>query len=477
MDQKSRAETLVLLLLTLGYCGFQLFLAPLGGFKTDIETLVAWTYFTLQHGVGYGTYQAASWDFGKSPFILNHGPMYLYFVYFLGRLLGIRPELGSGWFLDLSSNISPLLVLLVKIPTIIANLVTSLYLFYLVRQRRGFRCGLFSYLMYALNPGIIMASFIWGQTDAIQSLFLLLAVVLISKGSIRLSGVFAAASVLTKQHSLVLMPFLALFITRRLGARKLVSWLVSGAIAFLVMTIPFWPNMYDFVYIVYVGLPGDWRMATTSYGVLNIWTLLLKGGPEGLGWNVFPDGSFFWIGAGIFSAVYAVILAVILSTRSPDDEYSVLWGSFLIWLAFYLFPTRIHDRWLFPGLVFLLLYATLTQSRRSLALYGILSFTFFMDIGYELFVAGAYSSTSGSVFDPIKFYLVPVFAIWHTPLSFGHTMGVFLSIANIAVFLVAITFSLARYRPAIRRILARIAPSLSADVKDHPSSSSNSATQ
>ena len=80
----------------------------------------------------------------------------------------------------------------------------------------------------------------------------------------------------------------------------------------------------------------------TSLNAFNLWWVIAGG------W-ISDAGKFFTIGSLLFSIVLVISLVAIRKYHKPLNVYIL---SMLFALAFFLFPTRVHERYLFPFFVF-----------------------------------------------------------------------------------------------------------------------------
>ncbi|MBK8034369.1 MAG: hypothetical protein IPK17_33695 [Chloroflexi bacterium] len=70
-------------------------------------------------------------------------------------------------------------------------------------------------LVIALHPAFILDSVMWGQSDPIFTLFLVVALMAFNEGKVRLAWVLYALALLTKFQSIVLLPLLVVLTWRR----------------------------------------------------------------------------------------------------------------------------------------------------------------------------------------------------------------------------------------------------------------------
>jgi hypothetical protein len=155
--------------------------------------------------------------------VYNHPPLIGYFLYTYNWLV-------AHGVADLST--------LVKIPSILADLVTSMVVFDLVRRARSLREGTAAGLVIAVSPVLFVISGFHGNNDP---LFVMLALVaawlLITKRSATLAGIAIALAVSVKLIPVILVPVLALA-AWQWGARRLVGFLAGAGLTMLPIWAP-----------------------------------------------------------------------------------------------------------------------------------------------------------------------------------------------------------------------------------------------
>ena len=193
-------------------------------------------------------------------------PLLIYFFvpfYWLYTVIaGPNPVIIGGHFPNLPVLIypwAPLAILMLKIPTILAD-VAVVYILSGLDARKA--------EIYAFCPYILFISVVWGMFDSIVAIFLLLSYLTFNKNSYALSGLTYGLS-LMKLYTIVLFP---LYLVRLYGKwKELGEFLLGFAITLIpvayyliVSPISFWNvivgfqgsrvmggvNLYNFVWII-----------------------------------------------------------------------------------------------------------------------------------------------------------------------------------------------------------------------------------
>ena len=389
---------------------------PRSGFGTDVGDFTAWAQRLAQLGPS---------AFYVPNVFTDYPPGYMYVLWALGSIgQALKPVLGQ----DITSG-------LVKIPPILADGGVAWLLFLTARRFLGERIGdaasqrigLVAATVYLFNPGVLFDSSVWGQVDSVGMLAVMGSVYLLARGWTEAAAVTSVVALLLKFQFGFMIPIVALVgLKRHLFGRssdpeqdgrpdllRVLTSLASGLGSLVVLIWPFGLSVWS---------PGDapslvgkfLEAANTYKGVtinaFNLWmnpfTALARPRDAGglapsLGWGddqpaAFLIGSFgiTWqlIGEGLFVAV-ALVAAYALIRR--DDAVGILAGTLLVAVAFFVLPTRVHERYLFPALVLGALLVL--RHPRWAVLYGLLSLCFFANI-YGVYTADW--SFAGSVLNP-----------------------------------------------------------------------------
>jgi predicted membrane-bound dolichyl-phosphate-mannose-protein mannosyltransferase/Gpi18-like mannosyltransferase len=375
------------------------------GFRIDIGDFTAWAHRLATGGPG---------AFYAPDYFSDYPPGYLYVLWGVGALGDlVRPVFGT----DITSG-------LVKIPGILADGGVAVLLFLFCRRfldgrlgRSGALLGLAAAAIYLFNPGTIFNSAVWGQVDAVGTLVILGTLYALAAGWTELAALGAVVALLIKFQYGFLIPIVAVVGLRRHllgrsadpehdrrpdGVRVLTS-LAAGIGSLVVLIAPFnlsvWaPNdpthslVGKFVDAAntYHGLSINafniWRNPWSGLGDTNQWgcdgpslpvetscnggVAFLLGGHE-VTWQL--------IGLMLFAVVAVVAL---WQVARRDDTHGVLLATLLLAVAFFVLPTRVHERYLFPALALAAPLAVpfVRRNWRWGTLYAVLSISFFLNV-------------------------------------------------------------------------------------------------
>ena len=324
-------------------------LFPLKGYPIDTGDFVSWFNTATQNGIR---------PFYNLAGFADYPPFNVYIFWAFGSLAK-------------ATSINTLIM--VKLVPNFFDLATAGVIYFFVRKQSSFKFALASTMLYAFNPAIIFNAAVWGQYDAVYTFFLVLSLVLALKSKPELSALAFAIGLLTKPQGIALLPLIVFLIYKKGGLKKLLySVAVFSATVFLVI-LPFeWTNPITFLTKIYFGAYSGY--AYTSINAFNIWGLF------GL-W--LPDGGLNILGWALFGA-FAVFVLYLLNKRfKVSSDYLAVFAAFMLFFAFFMFPTRIHERYLFPAISVLALMFPLIKRARPL--YVALTATLFINEAFVLF--------------------------------------------------------------------------------------------
>jgi dolichyl-phosphate-mannose-protein mannosyltransferase len=331
----------------------RLFLGLLPSFTIDMNNWIAWSGMLTEHGP-LKFYSLPGWT--------DYTPGFFYYLWTVG-----------SFFRAIGSSISPFWV---KLPIILADMGIGL-LIYKILFKKSYRIAVFAFLAYVLNPVVMFTNSIWGQTDGlIAFLILLSAYFLAEKGSFVISSLFWVLALFVKPQALVALPILLLFLILGKKYKQTIIFVLLSLFFIIILGLPFFANTNPIFGIPVLVLKMSNESPFTSVMAFNFWAFI-----RGM-W--IPDSETFlgltytiW-GATIFLIAFiSVAFGLAKSKLKPQHLYFSLG---FVYLAFFLFSTRIHERYILVSLPLFLLSACLIYSKFEIVLYFILSTTALINI-------------------------------------------------------------------------------------------------
>jgi Gpi18-like mannosyltransferase len=374
-------------------------LLPNSGFEQDLATFTAWALRMVDVGPS---------GFYAEPGLSDYPPIYMYVLWLVagaGKIIGAA----SGTGVETTTA-------LLKIPPILADVACGWLLYVLTLHWFGDRpraasLALLAAALYLFNPVTWYDSAIWGQVDAIGALLSLATVALLVDGHAEAATAMTVVAGLTKpQYGVVLVPILAVVLLRRhllqpgsgprvttgpgwyrrwcadeTGIWRLVSSAAVGACLLFLIIAPFGLDLWRLI-VQYARAAGTLQYQQLTVNALNPWALIGAGdrapmAEAGFGFWV-PDtvpllGPLPGVIVGTLLLVGGFAIGLALLVRR-GDRLAILLAAAYLCLAFFILPTRVHERYLFPTFAFLPLLAVL--DRRYMAATVVLSLSAFVNL-------------------------------------------------------------------------------------------------
>ncbi|ACM18689.1 membrane protein [Geotalea daltonii FRC-32] len=339
--------------------------ASMEGYSCDVQTFQAWAVRAAENLSG----------FYSGGFFADYPPGYMYVLFLIGKLKELLdlPDGGSGF------------LALIKLPAIIADMLTTFLLYRLANLRFGKKAALAVALMYGFNPAVILDSAVWGQVDAVFTLFIVLSIFFLTGNHLASSVSWFVVALLIKPQALIFTPLLLASAVDRLllqpvngiWTRILVA-AAAGGLVFMVGVAPF--ALEEGPLWVF----DHYRATLTSYpyATVNAYNLFALSGAnftnETASWLFFPYRSW-----GTLFIVLATLFAFRVYFCASEETRLYLMGMFII-AAVFIFSARMHERYLFPVLIFALLAALYAGSMQLLVIFTGFSITHYINVVHVL---------------------------------------------------------------------------------------------
>ena len=259
---------------------------------------------------------------------------------------------GTLYQFAISPLFDPLLAdysVVIRFPAIACDLLACVAVAVIVRRLKVEQWALAA-LVYALHPVVIYDTGIWGQTDGIYALWMLLALYTLARGRWFWAGVFTACAVLTKPQVAAMLPVLLVVLVRYLP--RSASFAGGAAMAGMALLAPFIAGgVAEAVLAVYQQSIGGYYKAI-GIGAYNLWEI-----PPGIA--VLSDETFAFAhvtyrsaGLLLFAAATLLVLwrlreALLFPRTERQHLTGILLAGALTTSAMFLFCTEMHERYQF----------------------------------------------------------------------------------------------------------------------------------
>ena len=318
------------------------------GYESDVSCFKAWGWRMVHNGpVG----------FYAEDYFCDYPPGYLY-------LLAI-PQ----WFCELLNL--PLgsagSTMFYKLPAIAADVLIAVLIYRRFYPRYGHMNAAFAACAILFSPAMWLDSAVWGQVESVLMLFLLLCYFALEDDRIPAGCLWYAAAVLVKPQALLFGPILAVyavhyFIRKKREAIRPALLGAAGAVALCAaVCVPMCIGQAsDVLLSKYFGTMTSYPYITLN--ALNLYQFFgLNNAPLDKVFLGLTFRTWTWIGTGISAA-----LAAFVYWRYRNDRPLVISSVVLIW-ALYLFGPSMHERYLMPVVVLLVVLAWQRDDKRHFA--------------------------------------------------------------------------------------------------------------
>ena len=264
---------------------------------------------------------------------------------------------------------------IVKTPPLIADLFIGLTLYFAAwRDGRGLR-AIIIMMLFALNPALIFDTVVWGQSDSIVALPMIAAPILILTGRYRLGWSAAAIAVLAKPQALAFTPPIALWTLFNAGLAECV-WCAGAFLGTVAIGIIPYQLGHPWNWTINVYKDLGTRFSEASVGAFNFMGLIGGMGTPDTD-KVFGGVSYSAFGLSLTCAVYLIASYMIWRARSAR---AALLAIFVALFGFFMFAPRMHERYLYYPLVFLVPIAL--ESGFLTSIFAVVSATFLFNLIY-----------------------------------------------------------------------------------------------
>ncbi len=332
-------------------------LLVLPGFRVDVGTYEAWALALVNHGPAHA-YHAG--------YFLDYPPGYLYVLWAAGFLGESFRAAGTA------------LRIIIESPALAADFVLAAAMFAWVRRSARPAMAVPAMLMVALNPAMIFDSVVWGQTDSVFTLVMWLTAVALVAEEYEAGCALAAVSVLLKPQGLMLLPVVGLWTLLKTDWLRWLRAALAFLAVFVVGILPFQiGHRWDWIIGLYAS--GAAYYHETTVNAFNLMALI--GGIRQPDSGTVLGLSYFVLGMGTMVPLFAFAAWVLWRRRTASGLF---YASFIALFGFFMLAPRMHERYLYPALIFAIPLAL--ESAQMLLVFGLLTLTCLFNLAYVLHV-------------------------------------------------------------------------------------------
>lgn len=228
---------------------------------------------------------------------------------------------------------------------------------YFYTKKWGNKAAVFASCLWLFSPATIFNSAFWGQTDGLMCLCLLLSFWILEKHPI-LAAVMFAISGLTKFQCLYFTPVFLYLLFKNYGIKKFLIGIGSAALTVLITFLPFMIATNRPLLFFEVYLNGGNAYPHLTLNAFNVYGIF------GLNWVKESTEILFGLTYVHLNLVLTVLIFVatfilmVVSKRKCPFLFS-----FVLMQSLFLFTTRMHERYQFTVLVFILIATVIYKQK------------------------------------------------------------------------------------------------------------------
>ncbi|MBU6428338.1 MAG: phospholipid carrier-dependent glycosyltransferase, partial [Cyanobacteria bacterium REEB65] len=253
-----------------------------------------------------------------------------------------------------------LLVFLIKLPGVLCDILNAWLIFKILEGRVSRRTAQRAALFYAFNPVVILVSAIWGQMDSVLLSAMLGATYFMVVGRIEVAILVTGLAVMLKPQGAFLIPAIVATQWFRFPLKRWAVGISGALVGGWLLTLPFsWDSLYKGLWgpVPFLWNKMNETAATyphSSVNAFNLWA------PTGM-WK--PDSRMFWfvshrtVGLLLLGSLLALVCWLAFKQRDRWTTARTLLVAAIVTMGCFLLPTRMHERYLLPGVAFLALAA------------------------------------------------------------------------------------------------------------------------
>lgn len=296
---------------------------------------------------------------------VDYPPLYMYVLCLIGKIASI-------------SAINPYFTLLLKLPSIIADIVTSFIIYKLGKKYLSPKISILISAFYIFNPAVFIDSAVWGQVDSFFTLIIVAAIFALSEEKLTISCILFAAGILMKPQGIIFLPVLFFELVRRKNIKDFLKAAVTTLITAFIIALPFSiTNGMTWIFKLYTSTVGEYPYA--SVNGFNFFSLIGKNYVKNT--NTILGISYNHL--GLIFIVLITIFTWFIYIKANDKAIAPA-AALLEISGVFTFSTSMHERYLFPAVALCILTYIYLRDKRFLLLSLGFSITVYANIHYVL---------------------------------------------------------------------------------------------
>ncbi len=349
-----------LLIILLGLISRIFFMANYGH-STDMSCFKSWAQDLYLHGLS---------NFYSLDTFKDYPPGYMYILYLIGAI--------KNHFTLTDTEFT----FLIKLPAVIFDIATSILVYKFSSKHLGSKLSFWIALSYVLNPAVIFNSAVWGQVDSIYTFFIFISIYFMTQEKYLYSFLNFTIAFLIKPQALMFAPIFIYAIYEILSRNRfnkrsiylVLQYFFCSALILFTLILPF-TKKFDFAPVL-----NQYKQTLASYPYATV-----------NAFNSFMYAKLNWVNIGhsgisiVFTVTEIILIATItlfaiwfLINNTSKSKY--FFAAALINICVFVFTFKMHERYIFPAMILLLMSFSYSKLKRNFMLYAGFSITCFINL-------------------------------------------------------------------------------------------------
>lgn len=354
-------------------CGKILLLMLAFGFM--LRVLIGMGYFNSFDTYWYRNWALASQDgifdlYNNQAINLDYPPIYIFFLWVTGFFYRFVDGVQAHDYLQM---------LLMKSWPIIFDVLAAVAIYFYTNKRFGNKASLFAAALWLFSPATIFNSAFWGQTDGLMCLVLLLAFWVLEKHPVLASVMFAIAG-LTKFQCLYFTPVFLYLLYKNFGVKKFFAGISAAALTVILTFLPFMIATKRPMLFFEVYLNGGNSYPYLTLNAFNFYGIFK------LNWVAETQISILGVSFATINVIITVLIFVaVFALMVLAKRKCAFLFSFVLMQGLFMFTTRMHERYQFVALIFILLATVIYKKKEFFYSFIMLSFIITLNQAIPMF--------------------------------------------------------------------------------------------
>jgi Gpi18-like mannosyltransferase len=327
-------------------------------------------------------------NFYNPEYFVDYPPFYILVLSVIGKIIS---------FFKLNNDYSSYLIML-KLPSIIADLITAYFLYTIAQRKISEKAGVFIAILYLFNPVILFNSSVWGQTDSFITMIIVIALFLLQTERLKMSYVLFTLAVITKPQTIFFIPVLLLNLLKRKKIKHFINMILYGSITVIIVFLPF-TFSENSVWLFYIKR-FNISFINDLFNITNSVVVSEKAALQSLYASLNAFNLFAFFGGNLSSDLdilfifnYRIWGLILISVFSIFTMYFYLrikgfkniYTSMIYMMGIFVIGVWMNGRYMYPVIALMLMSYIYFQDRRLLYVFIAATISHFLNIYFVLY--------------------------------------------------------------------------------------------